>query len=102
MDTKKLVVGQDVYVVNDDGTFFRQGKVTEVMSEGVEVLTAPYIISVDDLSQDYDPIKYVYAVPLRFDKDGKGYNGHKQDTTAAFWGEDDRRDLGWDLCGYGP
>jgi len=37
MDTKKLVVGQDVLVVNWEGSYFIDGKVSKITPEGVEV-----------------------------------------------------------------
>ena len=88
MDTKKLVVGQDVYVVSDDGYSFMQGKVTEVTPEGVEVLTAPYHLGISIPSQvkcDVDQLSWV--VPMRFDREGKnGTDGHD----------------GQDVYGFGP
>ena len=94
MDTKKMVVGQDVYIANKNGKFFCQGKVTEIMPEGVEVLTAPHIITVDDLSRfNYDVDVLSWVIPLRFDNDGKGYDGIKR-CTDVFWGGS-RTYFGW-------
>jgi hypothetical protein len=100
MDTKTLVVGQDVYIVNNNGTFFCQGKVVKVMPEGVEVLTVPTIMGPERLSQvDYDANDRSWVVPLRFDNEGRGYDGINQD---AFWGEQDLLWMGWDVHGLGP
>ena len=79
MDTKTLVVGQDVYVVSNDGSDFMQGKVTEVTPEGVEVLTAPHVLGVDTLSRvNYDVNQLSWVVPMRFDNEGNnGSDGHE-------------------------
>jgi hypothetical protein len=88
MDTKKLVVGQDVYVVSNNGSDFMQGKVTEVTPEGVEVLTAPHVLGVENLPQvNYDVDQLSWVVPMRFDSNGEnGTDGHD----------------GWDVHGFGP
>jgi hypothetical protein len=79
MDAKKLVVGQDVYVVSNDGRSFCQGKVTGVTPEGVEVLTAPHVLGVENLSQiNYDVDQLSWVVPMRFDNEGNnGSDGHE-------------------------
>lgn len=60
MDATKLKVGQDVYVVSQHGPYSCQGKVTEVAPEGVEVLTAPRILGVSELSRfNYDVDRYL-------------------------------------------
>jgi hypothetical protein len=103
MDTTKLVAGQDVYVVSNNGRFFCQGKVTKVAPEGVEVLTAPHIMGVDELPQrDYDVDQLSWVIPLRFDNEGKGYGGRKRSKQDVFWGEQDVIQDGWDVCGFGP
>jgi hypothetical protein len=86
VNTKTLVVGQDVYVVSDDGQSFKQGKVTAVTPEGVEVLTT--FDHVDPLSQEnYDVDQLLRVVPMRFDSEGKnGTDGHD----------------GQDVYGFGP
>jgi hypothetical protein len=91
MDTTKLVVGQDVYLVSNDGRFFCQGKVTEVTPEGVDVLTSPIPLRADKLSQfDYDVNQEswlvpsggdlnlrVWAISVHFDNEGNnGSDGH--------------------------
>lgn len=102
MDTKQLVVGQDVYIVNNDGTRFCQGNVAKVMPEGVEVLTAPHVMRIDGLSQrNYDVDTLSWVVPLRFDNEGKGYDGNKR-CTDVFWGEQDILWWGHDVYGLGP
>jgi len=101
MDTKTLMGGQDVYVVSSHGLLFRQGKVTEITPDGVEVLTAPFSYPADKLSQfehDVNQLSWVepvgcnvnlryWAIPIRFDNEGN--NGSD--------GED-----GWDVWGFGP
>jgi len=89
MDTTKLTVGQDVYVVSNKGFYFSQGKVTNITPEGVEVLTG-IAVPVEQLSQ------YVYDErdldlrtwsPMWFDSNGKnGTDGND----------------GWDVMGFGP
>lgn len=78
MDTKTLVVGQDVYLVSRDGNSFLQAKVTEVTPVGVEVLTAPHILGVSILSQvNYDVDQLSWVTPMRFDNEGNnGSDGH--------------------------
>jgi hypothetical protein len=88
MNTTKLVVGQDVYVVSDNGPFFRQGKVVAVTPDGVEVLTAPHVLDVGTLSQfDYDVDQLSWVIPMQFDNEGN--NGS------------DEHD-GQDVYGFGP
>ena len=79
MDTKKLVVGQDVYAVSNDGKSFMRGKVTEVTPESVEVLTAPHVLGVENLPQvNYDVDQLSWVVPMRFDNEGNnGSDGHE-------------------------
>ena len=79
MDTKKLVVGQDVYVVSNDGRDFMQGKVTEVTPESVEVITAPHVLGVENLPQvNYDVDRLSWVGSMRFDSEGKnGTDGHE-------------------------
>jgi len=74
-----LVVGQDVYVVSNDGRDFKQGKVTKVTPEGVEVLTASYILGIETLSQRYYDVDLLGRVePMRFDNEGNnGSDGHE-------------------------
>ena len=87
MDTKKLVVGQDVYVVSNDGKSFMQGKVTEVTPESVEVLTAPHVLGVENLPQvNYDVDQLSWVVPMRFDNEGN--NGSDGPEGMNEWGFD--------------
>lgn len=74
-----LVVGQDVYVVSNDGRDFLQGKVTEVTPKTVTVLTAPHGLSVDTLSQHYYDLNLQnWGEPFWFDNEGKnGTDGHE-------------------------
>ena len=84
MDTNKLEVGQHVYVVSNDGRSCRQGKVTEVTPEGVEVLTTYDHV---DPRKDYDVDQLLRVIPVRFDSEGKnGTDGHD----------------GQDVYGFGP
>jgi hypothetical protein len=83
MDTKTLVVGQDVYVADSASRNFFQGKVTKVTPEGVEVLT-----SVSTLSRDVDES----WIPMWFDSNGEnGTDGHDGQDVYGFhpWHIDD-------------
>lgn len=79
MDTTKLTVGQDVYVVSNSGKDFMQGKVVKVTPEGVEVLTARYILGAETLSQrNYDVDLLGRVETMRFDNEGNsGTDGHE-------------------------
>lgn len=104
MDTTKLGVGQDVYVVSNDGHYFCQGKVTKITPESVEVLTDPIPRRADELSQfDYDVNQQswlirsgdlnlrVWAVLVHFDNEGNnGSDGRNGDEWGFYpWHIDD-------------
>ena len=87
MDTKTLVVGQDVYVVSNNGSDFMQGKVTKVTPEGVEVLTAPCVLGIEKLPQvNYDVDLLSGVIPMRFDNEGR--NGTDGQEGMNEWGFD--------------
>jgi len=97
MDTTKLVVGQDVYVVSNSGKDFLRGKVTKVTPEGVEVvcdepLSKTGIGFSGDLPDLRDPrqrdsfVDSLVAVPMRFDSEGN--NGTDGWEGMNVWGFD--------------
>jgi hypothetical protein len=60
MDTKTLVVGQDVYMVGG-GYFYKRGKVVKVMPSGVDVQTG--VLQIDGTWNAHELV--------RFDNSGK-------------------------------
>ena len=67
MDTRQLVVGQDVYVVS--GCYLCRGKVVKVKPEGVEVQT---------IHPDYQKV-------LLFDNEGKATDEEEVTPEFAVW-----------------
>jgi hypothetical protein len=89
------------YIATKDSTFFCQGKVTEILPLGVEVLIVPHIVGLESLSQvNYDVDDRSWVIPLRFDSDRNGYDGNRR-CTDTFWGEQDILCAGWDVYGFG-
>jgi hypothetical protein len=86
MDTTKLTVGQDVYVVSNSGEDFLQGKVTEVTPKRVVVLTAPHVLGVGILSQRYYDLNFPnWVEPFWFDSEGKnGTDGNEGMNVCGF------------------
>jgi hypothetical protein len=65
MDTKTLVVGQDVHIVS--GPYFWRGKVVKATPEGVEVHTKEELLPSGDLN-----LRCGMEQLLHFDNAGKG------------------------------
>jgi hypothetical protein len=86
VDTTKLTVGQDVYVVSNSGEDFLQGKVTEVTPKRVVVLTAPHVLGAGTLSQHYYDLNFPnWGEPFWFDSEGKnGTDGHEGMNVSGF------------------
>ena len=65
MDTKTLVVGQEVYILS--GVYYKKGKVVKVTPSGVEVQTG--VMQIDGTWNAHEL--------FQFDIYGKGCDGHK-------------------------
>jgi hypothetical protein len=65
MDTKTLVVGQDVYLFS--GCYWWWGKVVEVTPEGVDVVTREELVQSQGLN-----LRCGADALLRFNNEGKG------------------------------
>jgi hypothetical protein len=66
MDTKTLVVGQDIYIVS--GCYCKKGKVVKVIPSGVEVFDLVEIFQFDTRGKGCDNHRGEYGAPWEIDE----------------------------------